>query len=52
MNSEAAEKLGVNDVLNKLSRQAGGRDVNMMVFENSAGIKAKGPSTRIPGKVC
>jgi hypothetical protein len=43
-----AKALGIDDTLQKLSRMSGGRDVHVMTFKDAAGVKAKGPSVRIP----
>ncbi|WP_032022560.1 RHS repeat domain-containing protein, partial [Acinetobacter baumannii] len=48
INSVEANKLGINGVLQKMSKLAGGRDVNVMIFDSPESAKAKAEGTRIP----
>lgn len=48
INSVEANKLGINGVLQKMSKLAGGRDVNVMIFDSPESAKAKAEGTQIP----
>jgi RHS repeat-associated protein len=50
MGSAEAKQLGVDDMLQKLSRMSGGREVNTMIFKDAEAAKAKAPSIRLPTK--
>ncbi|PIT13864.1 RHS repeat domain-containing protein [Snodgrassella alvi] len=50
MGSDTAKKLGIDNILQRLSRISGDRPVNAMIFKSSVEVKAKGKGIRIPGK--